>query len=647
MYEKLFSPFKIGNVEIRNRTVMTSMGNGYSNSDGFATDKDIAYYAERAKGGTGLIMTECVTIEHTHGGGNPFQMSLGYDGVIPSMKQMVDAVHAEGAKIMCEIYHSGRQGVAEEGETLPAPSAQECLLVHQPVHEMTIDEIHEMEKKFVEAAVRVKKSGFDGVEVHGAHGYLLSEFLSPYTNHRTDEYGGDTVNRCRMIKEIIEGIREACGPDYPIVVRFSADEYLRFNGIEDGITIDEGVKIAKELESYGVDALDVSAGIYETMNEAWEPVGFQQGWKISNAAAVKKAVSIPVIACSVIRDPAYAEMLLETGACDFVGSARQFHCDPFWAAKAQDGRTGEIRKCISCLACMEQLMKGPDVVCAVNPRAGREWKYTDVKKDGDGRTVVVCGAGPAGLTAAHVLAQRGFKPVVLEAKSEVGGQLQYANKPPMKDKITWFIDYMRAMCEKHGIEIRLDTPATAENIKALDPYKVIWAIGSSPVKPRSIEGLDLDCVVTPPDVLSGKVKFFGKKICVVGSGMTGIETAEMLADQGNTVDVYEMADDIGPGMHFQNLIDVLGRVNEHGVGLFPKHQLMKVTPGAAEFKNTETEEIETATFDYMVLSLGVRGNAIPEDVQAAYPEIINVGDSEHAGRISHATATAYEAAYNL
>ncbi|MGI6217315.1 MAG: FAD-dependent oxidoreductase [Coriobacteriales bacterium] len=647
MYEKLFSPCKIGNMEIRNRIVMTSMGNGYSNGDGIATDTDVNYYATRAKGGVGLIMTECVTVEHTHGGGNDKQMSLGYDEVIPSMQKLTEAVHKYGAKIGCEIYHSGRQGVAGEGETLPAPSAQECLLVHQPVHEMTKDEINEMVQKFIDAAVRVKKSGFDAVEVHGAHGYLLSEFMSPYTNHRTDEYGGSRENRLRIVKEIIDGIREACGPDYPIIVRYSADEYLRFNGIEDGITIDEGVEIGKMLASFGIDALDVSAGIYETMNEAWEPVGFQQGWKITNAAEVKKNVDIPVIGCSVIRDPAYAEMVLEKDYVDFVGSARQFHCDPEWPNKAKDGRTNEIRKCISCLSCMESLMAGQNVICAVNPEAGLEGEYANIKKDGDGRVVVIVGAGPAGMEAAHVLARRGFKPIILEAKSQVGGQLEYANKPPMKDKMNWFIEYQRAMMEKHGIQIMLDTPATVETLKHFNPYKIIWAAGSSPVKPRSIEGLDLPCVVTPPDVLSGKVKFFGKKICVVGSGMTGIETAELLAEQGNQVDVYEMADDIGPGMHFQNLIDVLGRTGAHGVGLFPKHMLVKVTDGAAEFKNTETEETETATFDYLVLSLGVRGNQIPEDISAAFPDIINVGDSEKAGRLSHATATAYKAAFEL
>ncbi len=650
MYDMLFSKGRIGTLEIKNRIVQEPMGNAYSNRQGEATDKEIAFYTERAKGGVGLILTETVMVQKGTGGGNDKQMSLAYDENIPGMRKLTDSVHQYGAKIIAEIYHSGRQGVPDwdpQG-ACPAPSAIECQLTHIPVREISFDEIKELEKDFIAAARRAKESGFDGVEIHCAHGYILNEFLSPYTNRRTDEYGGSLENRVRIVKNIIDGIRAELG-DFPLLVRITVDEFLRLNGIEDGITLDMGVEICKMLEQFGVDAIDVSSGIYETMNVAWEPTGYDQGWKAYMAAEVKKNVSVPVFCTSVLRDPAYCEMLLQNGTCDFVGSARTHLADPYWAKKAEEGRTYEIRKCISCLTCMETLMAGGPAgcQCSVNPEAGHEGEYNDFSKVGEGKRVVVVGAGPAGMEAAHVLARRGFEVIILESKSEVGGQLQYANKPPKKDKIQWFIDYYRMMLEKHGIQVRLNTPATVENLKELNPYKIIWTAGATPIMPRSIQGIDCNCVLKTTEILSGQIKLFGKKICVVGSGMTGIETAEFLADQGNQVDVYEMADDIGPGMHFQNLIDVLGRTGEHGVGLYPKHKLVKIEEGSAEFENTETGETEVATFDYLVLSLGTASTKPSEDIMAAFPDIILAGDAEKAGRIQHATSTAFAAAYYL
>ena len=651
MYEQLFTEHKIGKVTSPNRLVFEPMGNYYAELDGSVSERDIAFYTERAKGGCGIVMTEVASVNSKTGRGNLRNLCTDDDKFIPGYKKMADSIHKYCSLLFVELYHPGCQGIAPlNGGSMASPSGQESDLIHMPSHAMTIEEIHSTVNDFVESAVRMQKAGVDGVVLHAAHGYLLCEFISSYTNHRTDEYGGSIENRVRIIKEIVEGIREKCG-DYPIIIRYSADEYMREIGKEGGMILDEAVEMAKLFESYGVDALDVSAGNYETMNWAWEPTGFDEGWKMVNGATIAKAVNIPVIACSVIRTPQGAVDFLNKGVA-FVGSARQFFADPYWGEKVKTGREKEIRKCISCLNCMESLMaanedNGMRCQCTVNVEGGEECSLLPLSKIGDGRKVVILGAGPAGLEAARVAAERGFKPVIIEKASEIGGQLNLANKPPKKDKITWLIDYYQAMIEKYDIEVRLNTEATAELILNEHPYKVINAIGSSPVLPRSIPGLDQDYIITPPDVLSGKTQLTGKKVCVVGSGMTGIETAEFLQEKGNSIELYEMADDIGPGLFFQNLIDVMGRLAPGGCKLYAKHQLLSVGEHEATFKNLENGQEVTASYDNIVISLGTRSNALSEAIAKEYPDIISIGDAEKSGRIRHAIEGGYRAAYAL
>lgn len=651
MYEELFTPQSIGKVTSPNRLVFEPMGNYYANLDGSVSDRDIAFYAERAKGGCGIVMTEVASVNSRTGRGNLRNLCTDQDAFIPGYQKMADAVHQYGSLLFVELYHPGCQGIAPlNGGSMASPSGQESNLIHMPSHEMTKEEIKATIEDFVSGAERMQKAGVDGVVLHAAHGYLLCEFISTYTNHRTDEYGGSIENRVRIIKEIVEGIRSRCG-DYPIILRYSADEYMRMLGIDGGMVLEDAVEMAKLFESYGIDALDVSAGNYETMNWAWEPSGFDEGWKMGNGEAIAKVVDIPVIACSVIRTPEGAMEFLKRGV-KFVGSARQFFADPDWGNKIRDGKVNTLRRCISCLNCMESLMQADEsndlrCQCSVNIEGGDEITYLPLKKDGAGRKVVIIGAGPAGLEAARVAAERGFKPVIFEAGSSIGGQLNLADKPPKKEKITWLISYYEAMMEEYGVDIRLNTRADLGLIKAENPYKVINATGSSPILPRSIQGLDQDWIITPPDVLSGKTALSGKKVCVVGSGMTGIETAEYLQEQGNTIELYEMADDIGPGLFFQNLIDVMGRLAPGGCKFFPKHQLTSVSEHEAVFKNLETGEDVTASYDNIVISLGTRSNPADVEIAAAYPDMITIGDALKAGRIRHAIEGGYKAAISL
>lgn len=655
MFNNLFSKGKIGSMETKNRIVMTPMGIHLGNPDGSMSDETVAFYAARAKGGVGVIFTEVTIVEESRGRGNFKQMSAAHDKHIDGLKKLADEIHKYDSKIVVQIYHPGRQGVSAVNGNLPmlAPSAIECQCVHQPTVAMTTEEIEEMVENFIEAAVRVKKAGIDGVEVHGAHGYLVNQFLSPHTNHRTDKYGGNFENRLRFLEEIVTGIRERCGKDFPLVVRLSVDEFYEKIGLpEEGLHLEDGVKIAKRMEELGVDAIDVSSGTYETMNTAWEPTSFDQGWKINLPETVKKSVNIPVIGVGVIREPEYADRIIAEGKLDFVGSARQHFGDPEWSNKAKEGRADECRKCISCLHCMETLMSA-DITkspcqCAINIQSGRELDYSNFKEDGDGRTVAIIGAGPAGLEAARVLAMRKFKPVVFEKSDKIGGQLEFANKPPKKEKITWLIDYLRVQAKKLGIEIRLNTTPTIDDLKELNPYAVFVAQGSNPIMPKSISGIDGEEVLSTVDILSGKVKLKGKKVGVVGSGMTGLETAELLAEMGNEVTVFEMADNIGPGLFFQNLIDIMDRISQYGIKLYPKHKLIKIDNGQATFELMENNEIKDYSFDNIIISLGTRSNIeLLDQINANFDTVKILGDASKPGKIRNAMETGFVTAYNL
>ncbi len=656
MYEKLFTPGKIGSLKIKNRIVMTAMGNHLANEDGTVSKEDIAFYAERAKGEVGLIITECACVDFATGKGNLRQLAIDDDRYIKGLQELAEAIHQNGALIAVQLYHPGRQGIAaiNGNTTMKAPSVSECQCVHQPTHEMSLEEIHEMIDHFVQGARRLKEAGIDAVELHGAHGYLIGQFLSPYTNKRTDDYGGSFKNRMRFLGEIIRGIKKECG-DYPLLVRFSADEFMEYAGKpEEGLHLLDGVQIAKHLEEMGVHALNVSVGIYETMNTAWEPVGFDQGWKLYVPATIKEAVKIPVIGAALIREPHIAEQALAENKVDFIGSARLFLADAKWALKVKEGRERDLRKCISCLYCMESLMVADtsdvSMGCAINAKACHETKFSDEElvQDGGQRVVVIIGAGPAGMEAARILAKREFKPIVFEKSDKVGGQIVFGSRPPKKEKLHWLIDYQLSQLQELGVEIRLNHAPTIEDIKELQPYAIFVAQGANSIRPESIEGIDGENVFTAIDVLDGKIKIMNQKVAVIGSGLTGLETAELLGAQKNQVSIFEMADEIGPDIFFQNLIDILGRVSSYDITMYPKHKLVKLEGTQVVVETTDTVEEKVFEFDYVVISLGISSNTeLIEELEETFNKVIVLGDANKVGRIEGAVRNGYVEAYHL
>lgn len=685
MSKLLFSPMKIGSCEIKNRIVMAPMLMGFGNLDGTPTEKMMDYYEARAKGGTGLIITEITRINDLTGAGAFAQLSASSDAQIEPMAELAKRIHRHGAKIFVQLHHPGRQNVGLLVGTVPmsiraqkltkgaygkllykltpavgptllknnivphsvAPSAcSPAYFAGGRVRALQHKEILELEQNFIDGAVRVQKAGCDGVELHASHGYLLQQFFSPVTNQRTDEYGGSFANRMRFITRIIRGIRKKCGNDFPLIVRLTVDEcYDRIGKPGMGYSLSEGVRIAKALEKLGVDAIDVSSAGYDTFNYWLEPGSFEPGWRKHMAKAVKDAVQIPVLAANLIRSPEQAEAQLQEGVQDFVSLGRPHIADPDWAGKAQRGET--IRRCICCLNCIESMQNnayiGGHGECAVNPFVGKEKE--PIPKDGNDRKIVVCGAGPAGLTAAYILALRGFKVTILEKDSKIGGQLNLASAPPYKNKITWLIEDLSALCKENGVEIHTDTPATTEAIGAIDPYAVICATGSQPIVPYFDGDYRFEDLLTFEDILSGKKSLENQTVAIIGSGMTGLETAEYLNEKGCKTIVIEMADTVAPGTWMQHTDDILPRLKEKGTRIRTGEKLLRIDAGQIT-TGTKAGKQKSYKVNAVVLALGSKSVGTELCNSLSVPVYV-VGDCKKTGRIADATSSAYAAAMSI
>lgn len=687
-YDMLFSPMKIGNVEIKNRIVMAPMCMGFGQYNGCATETMMDYYEERAKGGVGLIFTEITRINDITGASSFGQLGMSHDYQIPALREMADRIHKHNCKIMVELHHPGRQNLGLMIGTVPicnigsklmgnlytkiltqavipqgkklqdkhivprtvAPSKCERSKMSDSVNrELSVNEIKRIICQFIEGAVRVKKAGCDGVELHAAHGYLIQQFLSPNTNKRTDQYGGSLENRMRFLLEIIDGIRSNCGKDFPIVVRLTVDEmYSEIGQNGKGYNLEEGIKMAKILSDKGVDAIDVSSAAYDTFNYWLEPTTFTPGWRKYLASEVKKVVDIPVIAANLIRSPKQAEMQLEEGTQDFISLGRPLIADPHWPNKVKSGNENLIKRCVCCLYCFESMMKGAYKYthgnCSVNPFVGRE--NVSLKQNGNGRKVLIIGAGCAGLTAAELLSKRGFDVTVLEKESKQGGQLNLASKPPHKEKINWVCEDLLSNAINSGAKVLFDIKADKDIIASYSPEIVITATGGNAIHPKSFNG---DNVVTVTQILNGDIDISNKKVAVIGSGMTGLETSELLVSKGNKVTVVEMADKIAPGAWFQQLDDALPVLEKAGTEFLTSHKLLSVSSSGIELENLKENKAVAIKVDLVVLSLGVRSdNSLYNDIKSSDSyKVYNIGDSNKIGRIANATESAYQLVMNI
>ena len=642
-YTKLFESGSIGGVELKNRIVMPAMGCSLAEVTGEPGPRMIKYYTERARGGAGLIITEITRIDDETGVGTPNQLSVTNTHVIGQLSRLVEAVHTYDTKLFVQLHHPGNQTPSRliGGKQPVSASDVTCKVIGEQPRPLTTEEVEAMVKKFVTGAVIAQKAGVDGVEIHAAHGYLVSQFLSPYTNKREDKYGGSFEGRLRFITEIIMGIKAYCGPKFPISVRMNGDDFL-----PGGLTIEDSVKIAVYLEKLGVSCINVSCGMYDSGSTIIEPSFFAEGWKKHLAAAVKAAVSIPVIAVNNIKHPAVAEQLLEENVCDFIGIARGFLADPQWGVKAKANEDLYIRKCLGCMECFRILNDGLPLGCTLNPILGREFEWGEEKlvHSGNGEKIAVIGGGPAGMQAALVLANRGFKPVILEAKGELGGTANLAAIPPYKGMISEFVETQKAEIERAGVEVVLNCKADVNTVKAIGAKAVFVASGGNPIVPSSIEGIEK--AVTAESVLSGKAKVEGHNVVVVGGGVTGLETAEYLSPS-HKVTVVEMLDKVGGNLYPSVTMHLVQEIMKNGGSIKKGSALVKIEDGKVIVKKAGETEIEEIPCDHVILAMGVRSNREGlEELKAEFGDnVVCVGDASRPAQIYDALHSAYNKAF--
>lgn len=641
--EHLLQPIRVKNLEIPNRVVLPPMGTVLTNNDGSVGDRLLAFLERRVKSGAGFVINE-ITSVHPKGSTFPGELAAFDDRFIPGLKQLADLVHRHGSKIAAQLHHVGRESslLLDSGEAM-GPSAVPSYVYNRAPREMTLEDIAEVITSFGQAAARLREAGYDAVEIHGAHGYLLCQFLSANSNKRQDEYGGDLRQRARFVIEVLQSVRRAVGEDFPISLRLSVEEMIK-----GGYTVDEMVPIIPEFVKAGADIIHASFGTHGSpggMTSA--PIEYEPGFNISLARRVKEVVSVPVIGVGRFTDPFLANDCIARGDADMIAFGRQHLADPDFLINAINGKSNETLECLACnQGCIErEMLEGKRIRCAINPETGMELRYP-TKPAEQSRTVWVIGGGPAGLTAAHESARLGHQVTLFEMDAETGGQVKLAASAPFKEAYERWIRRLTTKAQKVGVKFQLNTVVTPEMIDAGNPEIVILATGAEEAQPP-IEGIKLPHVHFARQVLNGKIPCRGR-VLVIGGGLVGMEVADFCRQQGcaDLILVEEMPESpvTKAASHGYMLHK---RFRQAGYTMILGAKVLRITPDAVTISAGGNEQQLTG-IDQVIVAAGTKArDELKSFLDERGIDYQVVGDALKGRRIIEAVEEGAKAAWSI
>lgn len=637
--EKLLQSLRMGSLELKNRMIMSPMTTNYANNDGSVTERMIAYYKSRAIGGVSLIIVESAYI-CSNGKDHENQLGIDNDNLIPGLKKLVDAIHTNGCKALLQLsYAGGEISCGSTKESIVVPSIS-CRRPSEIINELKDGEIEGLVDLYVEAALRAKQAGFDGVEIQGAHGSLLNQFLSPYTNKRIDQYGGNLHNRMSFPLQVVKEVREKVGREFPLTYRLSVYEY-----VEGGLTLAETRTFAQELEKAGVNGINVSAGAHQFAMMVVPPMGVQQGCLANLSREIKRAVSIPVITAGRINEPEVAEDILQAGKSDLIALGRALLADADFPNKVIQGELESIRTCIACnQECIGRLAENKDVLCLINAQTGNEEKYI-MEKASQPKKILVAGGGAAGMEAARVAALRGHDVYLYEQASELGGKLASVAQPPRKEVINRLRDSLIHYVQTAGVKIKLDSKVTEETIEEIKPDAVLLTTGSNPNLPP-LPGINGANVCTADDILNKRVEA-GKRVVILGNGLVGAETADWLSELGKEVILIGKGSEVAPGAEILNKHLMMEALVEKKVNIINNAAIKEILPDGVRFEiNEEIQEIHN--LDTIIVALGYKpNNQLVEVVETKGIPVCVAGDCVRPRRIAEAIHEAFKAGLNI
>ncbi len=591
----LFSPIQIGTMTAKNRLLMSAMSINFGVDDaGNVTEQLTEYFVARAKGGTGMMLVGGGAV-HPTGLELPHLPTLWDDACIPSLEVMTEAVRPYDAKFGMQLMHGGRQSYHDD-KVAPSPLPAEAVVKGVP-RELTLSEIHEMAAAFGDSARRCRDAGFDFIEIHAAHGYLINQFMAKNSNKREDEYGGSFENRIRFLLELFRDIKDKTGDDFPVGIRINGNDYIK-----NGWTLEEALKLAVILEQQGADYLHISAGVYGSTELTIPSMYVKHGCFVHLAEAVKKEVSLPVFTVGRIKSPEMADRIIKEGKADAVAMGRSLLADPEFANKAASGDLTRIRPCIGCcLGCIHNVLALEPGACVANPDVGREYQVKDEVRADPPKKILVVGAGPAGLAAARMAATRGHEVVVCDEKGHIGGLARLAAIPPGRGEIMDIVDFLRNELDRMQVEVRLNAKLTEEFIKSVGPQEIILASGSLPEMPI-IKGLFQTkmTLCTVVDILEGTV-IAGDRVIVIGGNQAGLVLADFLAEKGKDVALLNRKRHFGEEMSSNDRFYVRERLKRDNVRLHKQVSVKAFLPDGAVFRSGG-EEVRLEGFDTVVIS---------------------------------------------